>query len=506
MKRLYVIPLGALGLAMALAGCSDSGRGDDASGSTTWMPPTSSGDGDGDGDSSGGSDGSGGDGDGDDSGGDRFDVGGGDNPTGCGDLGCQEQIDLLFVIDNSGTMAEEQLNLAQNFPLLIQKLEDLRDSADNPVAADVNIMVTTSDFGNPSCDPYKEAEPEKGKPVYTPCTDRLDRFTWNTMPPTVAEDACTQVCTTGARPDDQFINFTPTGSNVQGGTPADALSCLGPQGIDGCGYEAPLENMLQGLFSGACWNDPDSCSGDAEWGQFDKPFLRPDATLGIVIVTDEADCSVKEFSIMTDPNFQEVDPDDGARKQSSAICWNAGVACDGPDANGVYTNCRATDDGNMQPISRYTNYLIDEIRERQNKEVIMLGILGVPLVTAHSEEPPFQPTAGGVFDLVYRDWIDGAFPAGDILPGDAAEGVDAEKQEWAFGIGPGCTGEDGMGGFTGQAVPPVRIKEVCEALDYEDANGDLNIRCCIESICDTDFSAAINCLTGIISESIPPPG
>ena len=57
----------------------------------------------------------------------KLDVGSGNTAGGCGDidLGCTDQIDLLFVIDNSGTMGEEQLNLARNFPLLIQQLENL---------------------------------------------------------------------------------------------------------------------------------------------------------------------------------------------------------------------------------------------------------------------------------------------------------------------------------------------------------------------------------------------
>ena len=65
-----------------------------------------------------------------------------------------------------------------------------------------------------------------------------------------------------------------------------------------------------------------------------------------------------------------------------------------------------------------------------------------------------------------------------------------------FGIGPGCTNT-----ATGQAVPPVRVKEVCQSLDLPDA-----VKCCIESICDDDFSPAIRCLTGAIEESIIPAG
>ena len=93
------------------------------------------------------------------------------------------------------------------------------------------------------------------------------------------------------------------------------------------------------------------------------------------------------------------------------------------------------------------------------------------------------------------------YPLGAILPEDDAEGKDAGWQQWAFGIGPGCTGEDMMGSFSGQAIPPVRVKEVCEALNYAD-----NVRCCMESICDTDFSAAVTCLTDIIQEAVVPVG
>lgn len=196
---------------------------------------------------------------------------------------------------------------------------------------------------------------------------------------------------------------------------------------------------------------------------------------------------------MSDTNFQEDKPGEG-KTASSAICWNAGVACDGP-TGGEYTNCVSTADGNMQPTSRYINYLT-YLRDDLNKPVVMLGILGVPEVTAHSEDAPFEPTAGGVADLVIRDWIDGVFPAGDILPADDTAGKDAAYKEWEFGVGPGCTNET-----NGQAVPPVRVREVCESLNVGD-----EVRCCIESICDDDFSAAIKCLSGAIQTAIVPAG
>ncbi|NVB40533.1 hypothetical protein G6O69_22015 [Pseudenhygromyxa sp. WMMC2535] len=414
-----------------------------------------------------------------------------------GDSTCN-QIDLLFVIDNSGTMGEEQVNLSANFPLLVQKLQDLQDSEGNPLTPDVNIMVTTTDLGHPQCTAFQPDgyEPAQGSPVDTPCIDRLDDFTGLGSNPPSFPEACTSGCPVSLKPSDSFIHFEGDNTNVPGNDVEGALSCIGPQGVVGCGYEAPLEAMLQALNPGAQWN------------QGTKPFLRDGATLAVVVITDEADCSVRSpdgyayFTSADLDTYWEINPDTQTKSQAtSAVCWNAGVDCGTPDANGVYADCTSIDTGVLHPLSRYLTYLQDELIASQNKEVIMLGILGVPPVTAHNESPPFEPTEGGVESLVYRQWVDGAYPDGDILPEDIADEVSAAQKEFEFGIGPGCTGEDGMGGFTGQAVPPVRVKEVCEALNEDD-----KIRCCIESVCDSDFSDAINCLTGIIQDSIAPIG
>ena len=434
-----------------------------------------------------------------------------DDPIGCDSQGNCNLVDLLFVIDNSGTMGEEQLNLARNFPLLVQQLEALE--TDVGTGADVNIMVTTTDFGNPLCKPFANHPPESGAPVGDACTKRLDRFTGlgNINPP-VYEEACTAVCAApGIEPvgNDLIIHFNDEGDNVPAVEPVDinndgvldspvaqALACIGPQGIDGCGYESPLEAMMQALNPYAPWNcgapdDPVACPN----GGVERPFMREGAVLAVAMITDEADCSVKDYAIMTDDDyFAELD---GQPLPSSAICWKAGVTCNGPDANGVYVNCYSDDgDDLLQPVKRYTDFLNLYIKEGLGKEVVMLGILGVPPVTAHNPNKPHEPIEGGVHDLVYRKWRDA-----DILEEDMLAGIDADYQQWAFGIGPGCTGVDDQGNVTGQAIPPVRVKEVCESLDY-----DGHVRCCIESVCDDDFSPALTCLTDVIQNVFVPVG
>ena len=412
-------------------------------------------------------------------------------------------LDVLFVIDNSGTMGEEQTNLAANFPYLVQKLREIKDENDMPVNADINIMVTTTDFGHPLCTQFEKDDytPARGAPISTACVDRLERFTGLGGSPVMVPQACTNGCKGSVVPDGPFIHFNPSESNVLNADPmggdevAQALSCIGPQGIDGCGMEAPLETMLQALDPGKEWN-----SGP-------EPFLRDGAVLAIVVMTDEAECSVLNYEhfnpdLMNDPMFNQYWEDlpgmPGVKKDpTSAVCFHAGVSCQDANNDGIFESCWSEDKGVLQPLSRYVNYLKKSLVENQGKDVIMLGILGVPPVSAHNEMPPHEPIAGGVAELVYRKWNQS-----DILPGDTDT---AEKKQYDFGIGPGCTDP-----ATGQAIPNTRVIEVCQSLDVpDDPETPFNegkVRCCIESICDDDFSAAINCLAGILRETLQPAG
>lgn len=438
--------------------------------------------------------------------------------SGTGDLDCTldgscQRIDLLFVIDNSGTMGEEQLNLARNFQYLVDELRGLTTADGQPLDPDVNIMVTTTDMGHPLCTAFEPPSysPASGSPVYSNCNSRLQDFTGlSPENPQIIEEACTENCPGDLAPSEHFIHFDGAGSNVPGDAVGEALSCIGPQGINGCGFEAPLEAMLQAINEQACWNDPSQahCDDDPEWAGSERGFLRDDAILGVVMVTDELDCSVQApngYSYFTEQEnsvYWNVHPTIGEPRASSAICYNAGATCTDVDGDGLFEGgCESVDNDALQPVGRYTDYF-DYLRD-SGKDVVMLGILGVPEVVAHSPSPPFEPTEGGVHSLLYRGWIDSPYPAGDILPSEWDAGVRGADKVFAFGgLGPGCTGTDGTGEFTGQALPPIRVREVCEHLNFVDDAGEEVIRCCIESICDTDFSPAIRCLTSAISVSI----
>jgi hypothetical protein len=135
----------------SLPGCGNDSGAEDifGDGDGDGDGGTSGGDGDGDGDGAGDGDGDGdgtgdGDGDGDGDGGVIFDVGGGDGDGdgdgGSGD-GC-ESIDVLFIVDISASMMEEQENLAANFPDFITVLDAYVSQPDT--ASSYRIGVTNS--------------------------------------------------------------------------------------------------------------------------------------------------------------------------------------------------------------------------------------------------------------------------------------------------------------------------------------------------------------------------
>ncbi|MCY1058586.1 hypothetical protein [Nannocystis sp. SCPEA4] len=416
---------------------------------------------------------------------------------GCIDGGACDQLDVLFVIDNSGTMGEEQSQLADSFPAFVSRLRNLTDANGKLVGVDVHVMVTTTDVPHPLCTPFEKPDYDAadGAPIDTPCTERLERFTGLGADPPVMPEICTSRCSSAvpAFPTDPFIHFNPTAHNVidpdgEGDPAADALACIGPQGIDGCGMEAPLEAMLRAL------------DRDARWNRGDRPFLRPGAPLAIVLVTDETDCSTLNFSyfdpkMVDDPEFNKywpTDPSNGHKTEpTSATCWNAGMTCADDDDDGVYEWCMSEDKEVLYPVDRYNKFLAG-LKQVHDKDVVMLVLGGVPQVTVHNSDPPFEPLEGGVAGLVYRDW-----QPGDILPGDTDS--PAQKQ-FEFGIGPGCVGP------AGQAVPPGRIQEVCQGLDIADDPetpvDERAVRCCIESVCDADYTPALDCLAGMLQPAL----
>lgn len=408
-----------------------------------------------------------------------------ERPGGC------DRLDILFVIDNSESMGPKQRNLVAALPLLVEQLRDLVGRDGDKVVADVNVMVTTTDVGHPLCEIFQKPsyKAAKGAPISSACTERLERFTSVNGKVKIPE-LCTDTCPPdqAAHPADPFLHFAGDTHNVIAAEGvldpvARALACIVPQGVDGCGFEAPLEAMLRALDAEAAWN-----TGP-------RPFIREGAALAIVVLTDEADCSIEDFkyfdlAFKDHPEFgqyYELDPATNEKSiPTSAICWNGAMTCDPADANGVHAACVETYKEVLWPVSRYTDRLRAPAWLREGKPVFMLVLGGVPSVTARNPEPPHEPIAGGWPDIIYRAWTDA-----DLLPGDP-DSVAVKHHH--FGIGPACKAP-----AIGYGLPPGRLLDVCRALDL---NEQAEVACCVESVCDPDFAGAVTCLTGMSSRRL----
>jgi hypothetical protein len=340
------------------------------------------------------------------------------------------KVDLLIVLDNSSSMAEEQATLANNVGSLIEVLEA------EDVRSDYRVAITTTDTGHPSC---PTSTPEHGAFMLTPCTSRLDQFVADGEggPSDVRAVACTDICGLDAAdlsilPTTTDEDPTPTPrpwleniggrSNVPEGVEMrDAMRCFAPQGVAGCDFESPLEAMRQALLR---TKDPT----DPAYG-----FLRKDAVLFVAIITDEDDCSLA-------PGAEEI----FSPEATSATCWNAGVTCIG-DPSG-YDSCEAINkdlagnegvsdaDAVLQPLAAYVELFDELMADKLALDPSQRPIIGV---------------VGGVRS-------DGSLKFADV--GD----TDPEFQQ-TFGIGPGCTAPSGVPNEPIRATPPVRLRAIVDA-------------------------------------------
>ena len=373
-------------------------------------------------------------------------------------LSVNRDVDILFVIDNSGSMGEEQRYISENFRRFIEQLEA------EDVKANYRIGVTTTDVENPGC---ARTTPENGKLRAQSCVDRIEEFTFvgGNSGTVVREDACTDFCdgsieTTDGKP---WIESIEGVTNLPAGvTTTQAFQCFGPQGINGCGMESHLEAMRKFFWRATAPSEP-------EFG-----FVRPNAILAVIFLTDELDCSFN-------PNYgsqlfggRNVFWDQAANGLLSSVCWNAGVECTGDD--GVYSECHSVNkdiDGNvgvsdevavLNPVQEY----IDAIQQLEDhkrgddfdQEVLVAVIGGVP-----------------------QD-----YPAVDIPYRNADDDVD----QVGFGIGFGCDeGEDA------RAVPPVRLREFADAFAVDDQPN-------LFSVCNDDFGPALAEIAQRIADQVKP--
>jgi hypothetical protein len=238
--------------------------------------------------------------------------------------------DILFVVDNSPSMAEEQDNLARNFPAFIRRLRDIPGGL-----PDVHIAVVTTDLG--------------AGPASSGCHPGGDGALFQGW-----DKGC------GLDGQSRFISAS-DGEKTRNyhGDLAAVFGCMAKVGVAGCGYEHQLAAAARAL---SVTRTPQNAG-----------FLRDDAYLQIIFITDEDDCSADDSSDLFTRSFPGDEP--------SFRCSRVGHRCQGlppgdAELQVPLDTCQPADDGPLTSVRA----LVDEIRalKKNPGQILVSGIFGWP--------------------------------------------------------------------------------------------------------------------------------
>ena len=241
-------------------------------------------------------------------------------------------VDIVFVIDDSGSMMEEQANLARNFPLFMDELAGLQ-------GADFQIASVSTDLGagtgtaNQGCN-----VPGGDRGVF--CSIRGNDFCAR----------CGVDVTRG--------RFLRTVNPNYAGNIRSVFSCMSTFGTGGCGYEHSVGALRNSLLA------PENAG-----------FLREDAYLAFILITDEDDCSASATSTMFGPAIPGQD--------FSLRCATEAHLCGGMHNTGMMpvdrplSECTVADDGQLLPLGEL---IADVLKVKKDPNLIIAsGIFGWPL-------------------------------------------------------------------------------------------------------------------------------
>jgi hypothetical protein len=382
------------------------------------------------------------------------------------------QLDLVFMIDNSPSMAPKQDKLRANFPRLIAALKNPIDGS----LPDLRVAIIDSDLGTAGALTTGSCGP-----------DTIDGSLYGDMGrfQMIGARAC-GVTDGNARwleySQGRPVNFTGAIDTVFG--------CLaGNLGTLGCGEEHQLQAFEFALVAKNIGND-------AQQG-----MLRAKANLGLVFLSDEDDCSAA-------PNDGMFGDKPGLRRESPSLrCVTRSIACNDRNLSqsppGYPTDtafaapllrchartdaCPSSFDGKKdtdtsQPTScsplRSVQRLTDEIKGLKvdpAAQIFVVGIFGWPLDEGQLADAqlkiapiPNPNTADTANPQIYETWPVCYDP--DHLPNhpDTATGFDVDAAGWG-------------------AMPGLRLSS------FVDAFGDNGLKF---SICQRDFSEAMRLIGG----------
>jgi hypothetical protein len=189
-------------------------------------------------------------------------------------------LDIVFMIDDSLSMAPLLTKLATNFPSFIQVLQGLPGGLPN-----IHLAVVSSDLGAGGWADIQQCPVGGDGGQFH---DQVGAGTASSGMPCTA---------TGLNPGEHFI------SNVNGVANYDTtmgiskvFACIANLGQGGCGFEHQLQSVVRALGADPAFPLPTNNVG----------FLRPNAYLAIILVTNEDDDSAPPVSPLFDTSSREI--------------------------------------------------------------------------------------------------------------------------------------------------------------------------------------------------------
>jgi hypothetical protein len=334
-------------------------------------------------------------------------------------LASNRNVDLLFLIDDSSSMRLSQANLERNFPALMTALKNLPGGLPN-----IHIGVISSDMGAgdgsvASCD---SSGGKHGIFQYT------------------ARGLCPA---TNLAPGATYISDVEGVRNYTGSL-EDVFTCIAALGESGCGFERPFAAITRALGADGHLPPPEN-----------QGFLRPDAYLAIVMITNEDDCSATSESFYDTNSNTNLTSELGP--PSNFRCNEFGHLCGGMaprraapnndvDATVNYSDCVSNDNGRLLSVQATANRL--KALKADDGQIMVAAITGAPT----------------------------PYTVGWKAPSTFDTSCGAASCPWPV-VAHSCTTPD-----SAFADPAVRISELAGKFG---ANG------LVTSICENDFSPAL---------------
>jgi hypothetical protein len=377
-----------------------------------------------------------------------------------------DKVDVLFVIDNSGSMSEEQLKLSKELPRLVRVLAsgdldgvpNTNGQPDFTPVSSLHLGVVSSDLGVNgqlgvngcgtssfkandqnvgSARSHGENKPhgDEGR-LLSSTAVALAGVSIEVMGAASQAIAARAECASTNVP--RFLTFEPGKSGVE--EVSQQFGCIAELGVNGCGYEQQLESMWRALAPSSDTTFSTGSAGQGGPSGLNNGFLREDGVLVVIVVSDEEDCSSPDQS--RDLLYA---PSSSNNKDANVLCARHANA--------------------LHPVSRYVDGLKSLKPPAYQDRIIFAGIVGVPTADQTANRTPDQILA---------------LPAMTVEEEDNGGGV--------MRLRAAC-----IAGDAGRADPARRMVEVARSFGK---NG------VITSICEEDYGPALSAVIAKIADKL----